>query len=210
MGGLFPVEIVSVGRVPCAGGGLGTVDAGAPFDNVDVELEDALLAEHKLGDGNQRRLRALAEDGSAGSEKEIFDELLGEGRASADAAAFLIIFGGNFDGVPVEAVMLIEATVLGGDDGVLEIGRDLAEGDELVTRVVGLAVNPGLHAALDVDDGGGRIDPAEGDEGEGGEGPEYGEGEEEAAEPGADGGSATDVARRFRGGRGWAFRHTSG
>ena len=74
---------------------------------------------------------------------------------------FEIIFGGDFDGVPVEAVVLVEAGVFGGDDGVLEVGRDLAEGNEFVALVVGLVMSPGLQAALDMDGGGGRIDPAE-------------------------------------------------
>jgi len=63
-------------------------------------------------------------------------------------------------------VVLVEARVLRGDDGVLEVGGDLAEGDEGVALLVGLVVNPGLETALDMDSGGGWIDPVGGDEGE--------------------------------------------
>jgi hypothetical protein len=74
--------------------------------------------------------------------------------------------------MPVEAVVLVEACVFGGDDSVLEIGRDLTKGDKAVAGVEGLVSDPGLEAAFDVDGGSGRVDEAEGDEGEGGERPE--------------------------------------
>ena len=83
-----------------------------------------------------------------------------------------VTFGGDLHGLPVEAVVLVEAGVFGGDDGVLEVGGDPAEGNEVVGGGVGLGGEPGLDAALDVDGGGGRVDEAESDEGEGGEQPE--------------------------------------
>ncbi len=61
--------------------------------------------------------------------------------------------------MPVEAMMLVEALVLGGDDGVLHVGRDLAQGNELVAQAIRLVMNPGLDAPLHVDRGGRRIDP---------------------------------------------------
>jgi hypothetical protein len=66
-------------------------------------------------------------------------------------------------------VVLVEAGVFGGDDGVLEVGGDAVEGNEVVGGCVGPGGEPGLDAALDVDGGGGRVDEAESDEGEGGE-----------------------------------------
>jgi hypothetical protein len=56
--------------------------------------------------------------------------------------------------------MLIEALVFGGDHRVLKIGRDLAERDEFVARVVGSAVSPALKLALHLYRGGWWIDPA--------------------------------------------------
>ena len=82
--------------------------------------------------------------------------------------------------------MLVEAGVFGGDDGVLEVGRDVAEGNEVVGVGVGFGGEPGLDAALGVDGGGGRVDPAESDEGEGGEQPERRENDQEPASEGAE------------------------
>jgi len=83
-----------------------------------------------------------------------------------------VAFGGDLHGLPVEAVVLVEAGVFGGDDGVLEVGGDASEGNEVVDGGVGSGGEPGLDAALDVDRGGGRVDETESGEGEGGEQPE--------------------------------------
>jgi len=69
-------------------------------------------------------------------------------------------------------VVLVEARVLGGDDSVLEVGRDLAERNEFVAFLIGLVMNPGLQAALDMHRGCGWVDPSGGDKGERGERPE--------------------------------------
>ena len=113
-------DVAGGGSIVVAAGRLGAVNAGAPFDDVEVELQNAALAQDQFGHRHQRELRAFAEDGAAGSEEEILDQLLGESGAAAGAAALHILFGGDLDGVPIEAMMLVEARVLGGDDGVLE------------------------------------------------------------------------------------------
>ena len=56
-------------------------------------------------------------------------------------------------------MMLIEARILGGDDRVLEIERDLAERNEFVVFVIRRVVNPSLQVALDVHRGCRRVDP---------------------------------------------------
>ena len=92
----------------------------------------------------------------------FFTELLRDGGGSARALAFQIIFGSDVDLVPVESVMLVESGVLGGNDSVLEIGRDFPERNEFVAFVIWRAVNPGLQAALDMHRSGWRVDPAGG------------------------------------------------
>jgi len=76
--------------------------------------------------------------------------LLGNGGSSARAAALQVLFGSNFDLVPIESMVLIETSVLRCNHRVLQIGRDLVERNESVVFVIRSAVNPGLHAALDV------------------------------------------------------------
>jgi len=61
-------------------------------------------------------------------------------------------------------VVLVETGVLGGDHRVLQVGRDLSERNELVAFAIGRAVNQRLYVALHMHGGGGRIDPARGDE----------------------------------------------
>ncbi len=73
--------------------------------------------------------------------------------------------------VPIEAMVLVEARILRGDDSVLEMGRNLAERNEFVAFLIRLVVNPGLHAALDVQGGGRRVDPARGHKEQGGKRP---------------------------------------
>ena len=139
------------------------VDAGTPFDHVEVKLKNAAFAEDEFGDRDEAELRAFAKERAAGSEEQVFYELLGDGGGSASALAFEILLGGDFDFVPIESVVLVEAGVLGGDDGVLEIGRDLGERNKFVALAIGVVVNPGLKAALDVHGGGGRVDPTGGE-----------------------------------------------
>ena len=174
---LLPADAACRGSVVGAARRLGAVDAGAPFDQVEIKLENALLAEDHLSHRHQGELRTLAQERSAGSEEEILDELLREGRTSAAAAAFHVLLRGEVDLVPVEAVMLVEASILGCDDRVLEVGRDLAEGNKAIALPVGRAVDQRLDAALDVHRGRRRIDPTCGDEQQHGKRPEREEAE---------------------------------
>jgi len=140
-------------------GRLCTINTRAPFDHVKVKLQNALLAEDEFGHRYERELRALAKKRSARSEEQVFYELLREGGTSANAATFHILFGGELDRMPIEAMVLVETRVLSGDYSVLEIGRYLAEPNEFVAFLIRRAMNPGLHAALDVHRGCRWVDP---------------------------------------------------
>ena len=109
------------------------------------------------------QIHPLAQDGAIGSEEQVLYQLLRNGGSSANVAALEAVFGGDSDLLPIESMMLVEARVFRGDDGMLEMERDLAERNEFVSFVIGRAVNPGLPAALHVDGGGGWVDPAGGD-----------------------------------------------
>jgi hypothetical protein len=76
------------------------------------------------------------------------------------------------DLVPIEAMMLVEARVFRGDDGVLKIGRDLTQRNKFVAFAIGRAVDPGLQVTLGLHCCGRRVDPRGGQKKEHGEQPE--------------------------------------
>ena len=159
LGGLLAVDIPGGNSVVITAGRLRTINTRAPFDDIKVEFENAPLAEDQFGHRDQGELSALAEDGAAGSEEQVFDQLLGEGGASAKATAFHVVFRSDLDRLPIESVMLVEARVFRGDDGMLEIERDLAEGNEFVSLMIRRVLKPGLEAALHLHRGGRWVDP---------------------------------------------------
>jgi hypothetical protein len=161
LGRLLPLDIPGRGSVVVTRRRLRTIDTRAPFDHVEVKLQYAALAENQFGHRDERELGALAEDRAARSEEKVFYQLLRKGRPSANAGAFDIAFRGDLHGVPIESMVLVEAGIFRGDDGMLEIGRDLAERNECVSFVIGRVVNPGLQAALHVNCGGRRVDPTD-------------------------------------------------
>jgi hypothetical protein len=139
--------------------GVRTINPGSPFDHIEVDLQNALLAQYEFGHRHQCGLCALAEDRAGCSEKQVLYKLLRNGGGSAPATAFQIFVGSYFDLVPIEPVVLIEAPVFRGDDRVLEIGRDLTEGNKFVALTIRRLVNQGLQATLDVHSGSQWIDP---------------------------------------------------
>src|SRR5580704_19007007 len=120
LGRLLPVDTPGRGSVVVTTRRLRTIDTRAPFDHVEVEFQNALLAEDQFGHRDKSELGALAEDGPAGSEEEVFYQLLRKGRPTANAAAFHIVFSSEFHRVPIESMMLVEARVFRGDDSMLE------------------------------------------------------------------------------------------
>jgi len=125
-----------------AAGRFSAINAGTPFDQVEVELENALLAEHEFGHRDERGLSSLAQEGAAGSEEEVFNQLLRKRGASARASAFHVFLGGEFNRLPIESMVLVEARVFRGDHSMLQMGRDLAEGNEVAAFAIRRAVNP--------------------------------------------------------------------
>src|SRR6202012_5093801 len=100
---------------------------GSPFDHIEVDFENALLAKKEFGQRHQGKLRGFAEDRATGSEKEGFYPLLSNGRGTTDAAPPQIVAGRDLDFVPIEAMVRVEARVSRGDDTMLKIGCDLIE-----------------------------------------------------------------------------------
>jgi hypothetical protein len=186
LGGLLAVEIPGGGSVVVTAGRLRTINTGAPFDDVEVEFENAPLTEDQFCHRDQGELGALTEDRASGAEEQVFDQLLREGGASANAAAFHVVFRSDLDGLPIESMMLVEARVFGCDDRVLEIERDLAERNEFGSLVIRRVVKPGLEAALHLHRGGRWVDPPGRDKEQHGERPKKGQSEEKPFNDGAE------------------------
>jgi hypothetical protein len=147
---LFPADVARCALVVITTRRLGTINAWAPLDYVEIYLQNTPFAEGKFRHWHEAGLCALAEDRPACSEKQIFYKLLRNGGSSASAFAVQVLLGSNLDLVPIESMVLVEVRVLSGDYSMLEIGRDLAERNEFVLFAIRLVETPGLQAALDV------------------------------------------------------------
>ena len=129
--------------------------AAAEIDGIDIELEDVVLAQRAFQPRRHDHLADFALIGDVVADQEVLHHLLGDGRAALRAAGFgKIADEGADDAALVDAVMLIEAPVLGGDERLLhEIGNvgerhpDAAvAGLEHVGIVIALAVEHRAHA----------------------------------------------------------------
>src|SRR5215813_6871802 len=121
--------------------GFSAVHAGSPFNDVQIELENAPLAEDAFGERHERILDSLAHEGMTCGEEQVLDQLLRDRGSAAQASSVLLLF---FDSVanllPIEAMMLVKAAVFGGNHGVLKIGRDAVERNKRVALAVGCFV----------------------------------------------------------------------
>ncbi|HRH85495.1 MAG TPA: hypothetical protein PLO41_01495, partial [Rubrivivax sp.] len=101
----------------------------AEEDLVQVELENLILGQLALNDVGEHHFLQLALVGLLGRQEKVARHLHGDG-----AAALLLFMGvGEFQHgaqhrQPVDARVLIEAIVFGGDDRLLEQGRHLLDG----------------------------------------------------------------------------------
>jgi len=106
--------------------------------------------------GRQDGLFELAGDGAIGREQLVLGQLLGDGAGALGRLAPDQVDGHGLDQAaevdPDEAV-LVEVAVLGGDGGVLQIGRDLVERDLDAIRAtadVGHQLGAGAVEELDL------------------------------------------------------------
>ena len=160
LGRLLSIDVTGRGSVVVATRRLRTINTGAPFDHVEIEFQNALLAEDQFRHRDKCQLGALAEDRAARSEEQVFYQLLRKRGASTNAAAFHIVFRSVLNRLPIESTMLVEARVFSRDDSMLEIGGDLAQRNEFVSFLIRRVVNQGLQAALHVYCGGRWVDPS--------------------------------------------------
>jgi hypothetical protein len=107
-----------------------TGGAGAEIDPVEIELQDLVLGISVLEPQSQHRLLELALVGAVGIEKQVLGQLLGYGRAALNHPAGLIVGEkGAAKSDRVDAEVVIETTVLDGDDGLWQVARQLVDPD---------------------------------------------------------------------------------
>jgi hypothetical protein len=106
------------------GGGLGTVDAGAELGDIEIHLEDALLAPQRLDQDGERGLDALAEVTTARPQEQILGDLLRDGRSAATLARLPVAGVGLLDRFQIKTMVIPELLVLGGDRGLAQHARD--------------------------------------------------------------------------------------
>ena len=125
------------------------VGAGAEIDAVQIQLEDLRLGEFALQPQRQQHLLQLAMDGTLLSEKEIFRQLLRDGGGALRHAAMQNVGDGRARDAPrIDAVMLVEAPILDGDEGLRHVARHFLQRQDGAAAVAA----GGERAAVDVDD----------------------------------------------------------
>ena len=115
------VEIILRRRVDPEG-------AAAEIGAVEIELEDLVLRQPHLQPQRQERLLDLALDGALVRQEQVLGELLGDrGAALHDAAGARIGEHGAHGAGDVDAEMLVEAPVLGGQHRLDQVVGELVE-----------------------------------------------------------------------------------
>ncbi len=104
------------------------VSAEAEIDFVEIKLEDFFLRVSALDAQRQQRFLDLALERHLVGQQEVLGDLLRDGRGALRPAAGAVILdiehAGTRDAVNVDAGMLIEVLVFGGDEGIGDEFRD--------------------------------------------------------------------------------------
>ena len=104
--------------------------ASAEINRIEIELEDFILAERALEARRHDHLADLALIGEVLAHQEVLHDLLGDGRAALRTPAPAEVADEGADQAAlVHALVLIEALVLGRDEGVAHVLRDIRERD---------------------------------------------------------------------------------
>ena len=100
-----------------AGAGADAVDAGSQFDDIEIEFENARLAQEFFHAAGEDDLAQLAQHRLLPGEEEVFGQLLGDGRGPPGEALLLQIVAQRFaHRLHVDPLMAVEAGILGDDD----------------------------------------------------------------------------------------------
>ena len=130
-------------------GGVDAPGAAAEIDRVEIDLEDFVLAQRRVDARRHDHLADLALVADVVADQQVLGDLLGDGRAALRAAGLRDVGDeGANEPALVDALVLIEPFVLGGDEGALHVFRHLRErhpdaalvGLEQLGELVALAV----------------------------------------------------------------------
>src|SRR3954447_16233572 len=99
-------------------GGLGTINAWAPFDDVEVDFNNPMLAPGQLDPCREPGFERLSRPVASRPQEKVFRGLHRD-RAGADqlTAFASVALPCRLDRVPIEPVMLAEPGILAGDYG---------------------------------------------------------------------------------------------
>ncbi len=144
VGALLDRELVDVLAVVRAGGGLDAVGVAPVEAGVQIPGEDLVLVLLAVDLEGDDQFLHLAGDGLLLAQVIVLHVLLGDGRTTLLAAPHQGVEDAAGGALDVDAVVVVEVLVLDGDEGVLDVHRDLRERHGLT---VGGAL-PGQHLAV--------------------------------------------------------------
>src|SRR2546429_7375378 len=102
----------------------------AEVDLIRVELEDLVFGEILLDVDGQEGLVHLAAEALFRRQEDLLGKLLGQRRGSLDLLpGNEVLETGTDDGLRIDAAVMVEVRILGGDDGVDQMRRDVALAD---------------------------------------------------------------------------------
>ena len=111
-----------------ARGQLDAPGAAAEIDGIEIELEDFLLAQRVLDPRRHDHLANFALVGEVFADQQVLHDLLGDGRAALRApGAGEVADEGADQAALVDPLVLIEALVLGRDERLLHVLRNVGE-----------------------------------------------------------------------------------
>ena len=115
---------------------LDAVGAGTEIDPVQIQFENLRLGEFALQPERQHHLLQLAGDGTLLSQKEIFGQLLRDGGAALGHAAVQNVGDQSAcDAERIDAVMLVEAPILDGDEGPRNVIRQFLQRQDFAGEI---------------------------------------------------------------------------
>jgi hypothetical protein len=135
-----------------AGGHFDAPGAAAEIDGVEVELEDRILAQRGLEARRHDHFADLAFVTHFVAHQQVLDDLLRDGRATLQPARLGEVADERADqAVFVDALVLIEALVLGSDECAAHVLRDFGEPHPYTALVLFEHLGEGLALAVEHD-----------------------------------------------------------